>query len=268
MHYNATLRVRELTQNIYDIGDEIAEFINHVAQAMADWDRELVEDCLLELADVIQEGRAEVRPGLVELNGLRQAFISGIRAGQMSNTAPKGGTRSSTADSYSHPGRTLAFMHQSSQQRMAAAVAENYSTSGNQNRSATESIESYATAGAEDDPTNQAMASTASWRIWMREHNEALIDKLSELEEWVVAQTRAALESQSVLLQQSFSQAERTTKAVVEQWVQILDRQPTLAAAMRGEAPPEFLDERARVDAIISKLARAKRAREASDAAV
>ena len=52
MHYDAALRVRELTQNIYDIGDEIADYINHVSQAIADWDADLVEDCLLELEEL------------------------------------------------------------------------------------------------------------------------------------------------------------------------------------------------------------------------
>ena len=252
MHYNATLRVRELTQNIYDIGDEVAQFINHVSQAMADWDRELVEDCLHELVEIIKEGRAEVRPGLMELNGLRQAFISGIRAGQMSNTQ-------GAAENYPHPGRTLAFMHQPSSQRLAAAVAQNHRVHQATAPAAPEQPEG---------PTNQAMASTAAWRLWLRERNEELRTQLEDLEEWVVAQTHAALESQSVLLQQSFSQAERTTTAIVQQWLEALDRQPTLAAAMRGEAPPQFLEDRARVDAIVNKLARAKRARQTSGTAV
>lgn len=241
MHYNATLRVRELTQNIYDIGDEIAQFINHVSQSMADWDRELVEDCLHELVEVIKEGRAEVRPGLMELNGLRQAFISGIRAGQMSNTqgAPA---------NYPHPARTLTFMHKPSSQRF---IAE-------------DDTEEKRSTG----PANQAMASTAAWRIWLRERNEEFRAQLAELEEWVVEQTHAALVSQSVLLQQCFSQAERTTVGIVQQWMEMLERQPTLAAAMRGEAPPQFLEERARVDAIVNKLARAKRARQTSTTAV
>ena len=81
MHYDASLRVRELTQNIYDIGDEIAEHIDYVAQSIADWDVELVDDCLHELRVVVEQGRTEVRPGLAELNGLRQAFVSGVRAG-------------------------------------------------------------------------------------------------------------------------------------------------------------------------------------------
>src|SRR5699024_9700351 len=74
VHYDASLRVRDLTQNIYDIGDEIAEHIEHIAQAIADWDGELVEDCVPEFASVVRQGRKEVRPGLAELNGLRQAL--------------------------------------------------------------------------------------------------------------------------------------------------------------------------------------------------
>ena len=40
----ATLRHRELTQEIFNIGDEVATFIENIAEAIADWDVELVED--------------------------------------------------------------------------------------------------------------------------------------------------------------------------------------------------------------------------------
>ena len=42
----ATLRHRELTQEIFNIGDEVATFIENIAEAIADWDVELVEDCV------------------------------------------------------------------------------------------------------------------------------------------------------------------------------------------------------------------------------
>ncbi|KAB3520909.1 hypothetical protein GC425_06625 [Corynebacterium sp. zg254] len=252
MHYNATLRVRELTQNIYDIGDEIAQYINNVTQAMNDWDVELVDDCLEELHEIIAEGRAEVRPGLVELNGLRQAFISGIRAGQMSNP--------SASMTFDHPGRTLTFLHAPFSQRYAQAVAEAHGAHASNDGSAAP--------GQDEGPANQSMASTAAWRMWMRQRNERCTSELYDLEEWIVEQTQRALESQSVLLQQSFSQAERSVATIVEQWKHMVNLQPTLAADMRGENPPAFLEERARVDEIVAKLARAKRAGETSNAAV
>ena len=49
----ATLRHRELTQEIFNIGDEVATFIENIAEAIADWDVELVEDCVAEFEDII-----------------------------------------------------------------------------------------------------------------------------------------------------------------------------------------------------------------------
>ena len=46
----AELRHRELTQEIYNIGDEVAEYLEHLIEAIEDWDEELCMDCLAELA--------------------------------------------------------------------------------------------------------------------------------------------------------------------------------------------------------------------------
>ena len=73
-HYDARLRLREITQELYDIGDEVAEHIEHLAQAIADVDRELVDECVLELADIVDEAVEDARPLVGELAGLRQAF--------------------------------------------------------------------------------------------------------------------------------------------------------------------------------------------------
>ena len=82
-HYDARLRLREITQELYDIGDEVAEHIEHLAQAIADVDRELVDECVLELADIVDEAVEDARPLVGELAGLRQAFTSGIRRGEL-----------------------------------------------------------------------------------------------------------------------------------------------------------------------------------------
>ncbi len=232
MHYDAELRIRELTQNIYDIGDEIAEHIDNIGEAMQDWDLQLVADCCWELENIIEEGCAEVRPGLTELNGLRQAFISGIRAGSMSNPA----RTAQTAHTYQHPGRTLSFMHTYQPHNVNKAHTDTPVV----------------------DPRTQAMASTASWRIWMREQNATYIQQLNHTAEWVVEQTGRALERQSVLLQQTYRNALQTTLDIVEQWRDMVRHQPTLAHEMRGEAPPQFLENRARVDAVVNKLIREK----------
>ncbi len=262
MHYDAALRVRELTQNIYDIGDEIADYINHVSQAIADWDADLVEDCLLELEEIVAEGRAEVRPGLSELNGLRQAFVSGVRAGSMSGVTPSRTPRAlgtTTSGDYPHPGRTLSFMHKkpgASRQVGARlrgsfgdAIASTATNPSNADRSP---------AGAQNSAP-ATMASTASWRMWLREQAEHIRADLREVEDWVVNQTQCALESQSVLLPQVYVKAEQRTMELVAQWREVIDRQPELAAGMRGEAPPEFLVERARVEEIVGRLQRRKR---------
>ncbi|MBC2681139.1 hypothetical protein GSS87_01700 [Corynebacterium sp. 4HC-13] len=246
MHYNATLRVRELTQNIYDIGDEISQHIDHVAQAMADWDPELVQDCLMELDEAVTECRCEVRPQLSELNGLRQAFVSGVRSGEMSGRARSYAQEGHA--SYAHPGRTLTFMHKGS-----ASVAG----------VASENIKNTAATTTLSEP--ESMASTATWRLWMRSSCENLIKELDELAEWVVQQTEKALEAQSVLLPQAYSKARQQTIEIAGRFGAIIDRQPQLAQSMRGEAPPEFLEDRARIDAVVARL---QQRRAASDTAV
>lgn len=242
VHYDAALRVRELTQNIYDIGDEIAEYIDHVAQAIADWDPELVEDCLMELDQIVEDGRSEVRPGLSELNGLRQAFVSGVRSGEMS-----GSNRT-----FPHPGRTLTFMKKSS-----VDLPEGVADMGEGQRSA----QPEHTVAAPTEP--ESMASTATWRLWMRNSIEELVGELEELSSWVVEQTQMALEAQSVLLPQSYSKARQHTVEIAGRFGAVIDRQPQLAQSMRGEAPPEFLQERARVDAVIARILQRRQQRDA-----
>lgn len=235
MHYDAALRVRELTQNIYDIGDEIAGHIDHVAQAMADWDPELARDCLMELDEIVQQGRLEVRPGLSELNGLRQAFVSGVRSGQMSGITT----------TYPHPGRTLSFLHKAGPDVSGLASDKEKTTHP----------------AAPEEPAS--MASTAAWRLWMRSAVEQQIAELTELSEWVVEQTHLALEAQSVLLPQTYSKARQKTVEIAGKFGAIIDRQPALAQSMRGEAPPEFLEERARVDAVVARILQRRQTRDA-----
>ncbi|WP_295644683.1 hypothetical protein [uncultured Corynebacterium sp.] len=244
MHYNAALRVRELTQNIFDIGDEIAQHIDNIAEAIADWDPELVTDCLHELSDIIAEGRSEVRPQLAELNGLRQAFISGVKAGRMSHPGSL-----TDAERFPHPGRTLSFMRADKGQVVGRpAVA---GVSPGEDPVAGDAATQIAEPGT--------MASTAAWRLWMRQRSEALQQDFADLAEWVVDQTDRGLSNQSVLLTQAFARAERSALELVQQWQEVVDKQPTLARSMRGEAPPKFLQERDRVAAVVSRIQRKRR---------
>ena len=86
----ATLRHRELTQEIFNIGDEVATFIENIAEAIADWDVELVEDCVAEFEDIIGDARTDSRTIIRELKGIRQALTSGLASGTVAATMPDG----------------------------------------------------------------------------------------------------------------------------------------------------------------------------------
>lgn len=213
MHDAARLRLRELTQSVYDIGDEVAELIENTAESMGDWDQALVDDCLLELDEAVAQGRAEVRAALAELNGLRQAFVSGIRSGSLSATT--------VVDN--HPGRTLSFLRE------------------------------HVVVPVEQEPS--PMVSTATLRVNLRKRNAELTDAMAELAEWTVEQTRLAVEEQSVLLPQALARAEKHSREVVDRWRRmVIGDHPALVAELRGEAPPRFLMERARVERVVAKI--------------
>lgn len=213
MHDAARLRLRELTQSVYDIGDEVAELIENIAESMGDWDQALVDDCQLELDEAVAVGRTEVRSALAELNGLRQAFVSGIRSGSLSASA--------VVDN--HPGRTLSFLRDHAVEPVQAA------------------------------PT--PVVSTATLRVNLRKRNAELTSVLNDLAEWTVEQTRLAVEEQSVLLPQALARAEKHSREVVGRWRSaVVGDHPALVAELRGEAPPRFLAERARIDRVVAKV--------------
>ncbi|MDO4909304.1 MAG: hypothetical protein Q3962_05580 [Corynebacterium sp.] len=85
---DAKLRHRELTQAVYDIGDDVAEHIDHIAEAMRDWDVYLVRDCLLEFQDCLKEAVTDARSILGELAGIRIALTTGRFAGSISIPVP------------------------------------------------------------------------------------------------------------------------------------------------------------------------------------
>ncbi len=88
-HFDARLRLREVTQELYDIGDEVATYIDNLAEAVADCDVELVDECVAELTDIVDDAVDDAIPLVFELTGLRQAFISGIRRGELAYAAVK-----------------------------------------------------------------------------------------------------------------------------------------------------------------------------------
>ena len=80
----AELRHRELTQEIYNIGDEVVDYIEHLIEAIEDWDDELSLDCLAELGDIVEDARVDSGRCVGELIGLRQALVSGLKSGTIS----------------------------------------------------------------------------------------------------------------------------------------------------------------------------------------
>lgn len=83
----AELRHRELTQEIYNIGDEVAQYIENLIEAIEDWDADLALDCLAEIGDIVEDARVDSGRCVGELIGLRQALISGLRSGTISAAA-------------------------------------------------------------------------------------------------------------------------------------------------------------------------------------
>ncbi|MCS4490573.1 hypothetical protein N7326_08245 [Corynebacterium sp. ES2794-CONJ1] len=87
--FDATVRHLQLTQEIFNIGDEVATYIENLAEAIADWDAELVEDCLEEFSLIVEDARDDSRRVMAELIGLRQALTSGLASGTVSMAAPR-----------------------------------------------------------------------------------------------------------------------------------------------------------------------------------
>lgn len=266
MSHDAASRLRDLSQNIYDIGDEVAAAIDNVGQAMADWDDELVTDCLLELEVLIAEVRPEIRADLVELNGLRQALISGVRAGSLSNERGTNPWRARGAGSSPHPGRTLSFRHRPPGVAVASSVnqgvrglafaAAEGADSGDAADSAANTAAAASPAEQRDSAPAPGIASTATWQQRLREGSDQLIVELTKLQDWVVEQTELAVKSHPVLLPQVYAKAQATVVDTVAQWRELVAQQPGLAKSMRGEAPPEFLQERARINAVVARVKR------------
>ena len=204
----AELRHRELTQEIYNIGDEVAEYIEHLLQAIRDWDGELTVDCLAEFEEILADARRDSRRIIGELLGLRQALTSGLRSGVLSAAA-------SRSSQLVEP-----------ELLDAASLEELFSF-------------------AEID------ARTA-----------LVVEHLEEIVEWVLAQTdMVAHNLDAVSLPHLYARVGTHVTTAVDGWLTTVARAyPAHARSMRGAHPPEFLAERARIDAIVARVA-AKRAR-------
>lgn len=223
-HFDARLRLREVTQELYDIGDEVAEHIEHLAQAVADLDRELVDGCVLELADIVDEAVEDARPLIAELDGLRQAFISGIRSGRIGSvlTAQASGQK---------PHRPPNPPDVQSLSLIPAPLKHPVSL-----------------------PTvTQAMIA----------RSDTVASYLDELADWVSAENIRGVEKLgSVMLPQLYAQSGRKALSAAAAWcVTVPETHPAVANSLRGRRPPEFLMERARIDEVVRRI-KQRRARE------
>lgn len=212
---DAQLRHRELTQEVYNIGDEVAEYIEHVAEAIADWDSELVWDCIAECEEILAEAADDSRDVLRELVGIRRALTSGVRSGRISAYADR-------------PQRTTAPQAVSAESLVAAFPLDS------------------------GQPVIVRELSRA-----LAGRTQTVLDHLSQLVEWVLAETAAAAVTvDRVPLAVSFHRTLRLVEAAAEAWsTTVADAHPAYTRTMRGTKPPEFLAERARIDAVVARVA-------------
>lgn len=214
----AVLRHRELTQEIYNIGDEVAEYIEHVAESVADYDGELTDDCLAEFSEIVDDARQDARRVVGELIGLRQALTSGMRAGALSATA-----------------------------RAEERIPE---------------PELLDAEGLEDLFPLTAPFSVRTLNDALTGRTELTVQHLTEIVDFTLEQTDlVARELGAVSLPHLYARVGELVEAAVDGWMEtVCVDHPAFTRTMRGANPPAFLAERARIDAVVAKVA-AKRSR-------
>ena len=214
----AMLRHRELTQEIYNIGDEVAEYIEHIAEAVADYDGELTDDCLAEFVEIADDARVDARRVVGELIGLRQALTSGMRAGVLSASA-------CPEEKVPEP-------------------------------------ELLDATGLEELFPLSAPFSVQTMEDALTGRTDLTVQHLTEIVAYTLEQTdMVARELGAVSLPHLYATVSELVEAAVEGWVEtVCVDHPAFVRTMRGTNPPEFLDERARINRIVEKVA-AKRSR-------
>ena len=217
----AQLRHRELTQEIYNIGDEVAQYIEHIAESVADFDGELAGDCLAEFDEIVDDARHDARRIVGELIGLRQALTSGVRAGILSASA---------SDHARLPEPELLDAH-----------------------------------GLEElHPTGATPLAISQLHDALDARTELTVQHLTELVEFTLQQTdRVARNLDAVSLPHMYARIGTLVSEVTEGWLStVADTHRSYTRSRRGGNPPAFLEERARVDAIVAKVAAKKAAAE------
>lgn len=217
----AELRHRELTQEIYNIGDEVADYIEHLVEAVRDYDGELTADCLAEFDEIVTDARNDSRRIVGELIGLRQALTTGVRAGVLSASAGE-------------------------EQRLPEPELLD------------------ATGLAELHPTDNMPVSLNDIAIALEDRTELVAEHLTELVTYVLEQTElVARDLGAVSLPHLYARTGHLVQAAASGWLEsVVEEHPAFTRTMRGSNPPAFLAERARVDAIVAKVAARKAARD------
>ena len=211
----ATLRHRELTQEVCDIGDEVSVYIGNLAEAVADFDVELVEDCMAEFTAILAEARQDSRRVVSELTGLRRALVSGVRAGNLSAPVPAPGTGEvPAADGVT--GEELEQLFPVSASPVAAGV----------------------------------FAANLDGRT------DTVVERLTAIGDWVADRcVLASVDPEQASLPLVFSRTGQAVTTTVDAWLTTVGySNPVYCQTMRGTNPPEFLAERARIDAVVARV--------------
>lgn len=210
----AELRHRELTQEIYNIGDEVAEYIEHLIEAIEDWDADLAVECVAELDEIVADARVDSGRVVGELIGLRQALVSGVCSGTISATA-----------------------------------------SGRNEVEAPRELN--ATRLEEIHPVDGPPMVVHQLAKALQDRTATTVGFLRDVVDFVLDQTEAVAGNlDMVSLPHLYNRAGRLAVEAVNGWrAAVVARHPAYVRTMRGNNPPAFLEERARVNAIVAKVA-------------
>ncbi|MBP3088070.1 hypothetical protein EML15_02730 [Corynebacterium sp. sy017] len=224
--HDATLRHRELVQEIFNIGDEVATYIENLAEAIADWDEELVEDCITEFEEIIAEASQDSRTILAELYGLNQALTSGLAAG------------------------TVALGEESSIALLPTPVLIN-----------THSLR-------ERFPITQSPIIVGELTQALDSRTELVKEYLAHVTQWELGQTEYAARNPGLSnLPRLYNRTRNMVLSVGHAWLAaVAQEHPHYARTMRGSNPPQFLNERARIDAIVARVRSKKNSVASADA--
>ena len=220
---DAMLRHRELTQEVYNIGDEVAGYVENLAEAVADWDAELVEDCLMEMQDILTSARDDSRRVVSELMGVRHALTWGIRSGTVSVRAPWG-----MRDVEKRTEKPDPIDAQVLNQRF---------------------------------PLNESPVIVREFTGALGARTDAVVEFYAYVVEWVLECTAIAADDlDAVSLPLLYTQTAQLVETAAYAWLETVAwKHPAYTRTMRGMNPPSFLTERARIDAVVAKVV-AKRA--------